>query len=211
VLFIDFWVFKCWAAATATDGLGMGCIKSKQGLTQEDLEFLKAHTRYDENTIKEWYKGFKQDCPNGRLTPVKFVDMYKMFFPSGNAEQFCDHVFRTFDTDKNGYIDFKEFLLAIDVTSAGTAEEKLKWAFRMYDVDGNGVIDQDEMTKIVQAIYDMLGAGATKPTDSAEERAKNIFSRMDENGDGHLTEDEFLRGCLQDDELSKMLAPNVVQ
>ena len=73
----------------------MGCIKSKQGLSQEDLEFLKAHTRYDENTIKEWYKGFKQDCPNGRLTPVKFVDMYKMFFPSGNAEQFCDHVFRS--------------------------------------------------------------------------------------------------------------------
>ena len=101
----------------------MGCIKSKSGLTEEDLEFLKAHTRYDENTIKEWYKGFKQDCPNGNLTPDKF-------FPSGNAEQFCDHVFRTFDTDKNGTIDFKEFLLAIDVTSAGTAEEKLKWAFR---------------------------------------------------------------------------------
>ena len=46
----------------------------------------------------------------------------------------------------------------------------LVFYFRMYDVDGNGVIDQDEMTKIVQAIYDMLGAGATKPTDSAEER-----------------------------------------
>ena len=108
----------------------MGCIKSKQGLSQEDLDFLKSHTRYDENTIKEWYKGFKQDCPNGRLTPPKFVDMYKLFFPSGNAEQFCDHVFRTFDTDKNGFIDFREFLLAIDVTSAGTPEEKLKWAFR---------------------------------------------------------------------------------
>lgn len=33
--------------------------------------------------------------------------MYKMFFPSGNAVEFCDHVFRTFDMDKNGYIDFK--------------------------------------------------------------------------------------------------------
>jgi len=33
--------------------------------------------------------------------------MYKMFFPSGNAEEFCDHVFRTFDMDKNGFIDFK--------------------------------------------------------------------------------------------------------
>lgn len=49
----------------------------------------------------------QSDCPNGRLTPAKFVDMYKMFFPSGNAEEFCDHVFRTFDMDKNGYIDFK--------------------------------------------------------------------------------------------------------
>ena len=33
--------------------------------------------------------------------------------------------------------------------------------------------------------------------------------RMDENNDGSLTEEEFLKGCLQDDELSKMLAPNV--
>lgn len=56
-----------------------------------------------------WWRSFilQQDCPNGRLTPAKFVDMYKMFFPSGNAEEFCDHVFRTFDMDKNGYIDFK--------------------------------------------------------------------------------------------------------
>lgn len=125
----------------------MGCACSKEKLSKEDVEFLKQHTRYDEATIKEWYKGFQQDCPNGRLTPDKFVDMYKMFFPSGNAEEFCDHVFRTFDTDKNGYIDFKEFLLAIDVTSAGTPEEKLRWAFNMYDVDGNGHIDPQEMTK----------------------------------------------------------------
>ncbi|KOB77443.1 Uncharacterized protein OBRU01_04066, partial [Operophtera brumata] len=143
---------------------------------------------------RDHYQG--QDCPNGRLTPAKFVDMYKMFFPSGNAVEFCDHVFRTFDMDKNGYIDFKEFLQAIHVTSSGTPEEKLKWAFRMYDVDGNG------------AIYDMLGAcSSNRPADSAEERAKNIFAKMDENNDGQLTQDEFLKGCLQDEELSKMLAP----
>ena len=45
-------------------------------------------------------------------------------------EEFSDHVFRTFDKDKNGFIDFKEFLLAIDITSTGSPEEKLEWAFR---------------------------------------------------------------------------------
>lgn len=65
-----------------------------------------------------------------------------------------------------------------------------------------------EMTKIVQAIYDMLGnSSSSRPPDTAEERAKSIFARMDENGDGKLTEDEFLKGCLQDEELSKMLSP----
>ena len=54
------------------------------------------------------------------------------------------------------------------------------------------------MTKIVQAIYDMLGnSSSSRPPDTAEERAKSIFARMDENGDGKLTEEEFLKGCLQ--------------
>merc|ERR1712128_127848 len=187
----------------------MGAKASQERLSKEDLDFLVSNTHYSEDTICEWFRGFKQDCPDGKLSPDAFMKIYSKCFPMGKTAQFCDHVFRTFDTDRNGFIDFKEFLLAIDVTSAGTPEEKLKWAFRMYDVDGNGVIDQDEMTKIVQAIYDMLGAGAVKPTDTAEERAKNIFNRMDENNDGSLTEEEFLKGCLQDDELSKMLAPNV--
>lgn len=37
----------------------MGCLGSKDRLTKEDMDFLKSHTRYDEQTIKEWYKGFK--------------------------------------------------------------------------------------------------------------------------------------------------------
>ncbi|CAH0390845.1 unnamed protein product [Bemisia tabaci] len=69
-------------------------------------ELAEIHHVLGSCTVFVWK--YTQDCPNGRLTPAKFVDMYKMFFPSGNAEEFCDHVFRTFDMDKNGYIDFKK-------------------------------------------------------------------------------------------------------
>ena len=91
----------------------MGSNKSKQEL-QEDLKFLNRHTRYSEKAIKNWYKTVNQVCPDGYITPVKFLELYNTF-PYGNAEQFSELVFGTFDTKRDGYIDFMEFLLAIDV------------------------------------------------------------------------------------------------
>ena len=192
----------------------MGCVECKQNsifLSGENLEFLKSYTRYDEATIKQFHKSFMKDCPTGQLTPDKFIDLHRMVNWEGNAEQYCKHAFRTFDTDRNGVIDFEEFLLAIYITSDGTAEEKLRWAFRMYDVDGNGFIDPDEMLKVLRAIYGMLHEDAEDPTSADEERAMKIFCRIDENGDGQITGEEFLRGCLEDDDLSKLLAPNIVE
>merc|ERR1711915_690645 len=107
---------------------------------------------------------------------------------------------RTFDTDKNGFIDFKEFLLAIDVTSTGSPEDKLKWAFRMYDVDGNGWIDLVEMTVIVRSIYRMSGCSEQKET--ADQRAMKIFTQMDLNADGRVTLTEFVTTCMNDQRLN---------
>ena len=55
------------------------------------------------------------------------------------GEQFLEQLFRIFDKDGDGSIDFKEFMIATDMTSSGDPEEKLRWAFRMYDKDGSGM------------------------------------------------------------------------
>jgi Ca2+-binding EF-hand superfamily protein len=47
---------------------------------------------------------------------------------------------RIFDSDGNDFLDFKEFLMAIDIATCETEESKLKWAFKLYDADNTGCI-----------------------------------------------------------------------
>jgi neurocalcin delta len=184
----------------------MGVAGSKK-LPKEDMQFLIDNTNFTKQQIKAWYKGFMRDCPAGQLTRAKFLEVYSSFFPQGNAEKFCEHVFRTFDSDNSGKIDFKEFLLAINITSAGRPEQKLEWAFQMYDVNGDGTIEPKEMTEIIAAIYNMVGPQLVynDPTDTPERRTKEIFLKMDENRDGVLSKEEFVKGCLSDQFLYQML------
>uniref|UniRef100_A0A0X3P222 Neuronal calcium sensor 2 n=1 Tax=Schistocephalus solidus TaxID=70667 RepID=A0A0X3P222_SCHSO len=180
-------------------------LTSRKKLPKEDLEFLMSNTHFTKKQIKQWYNGFIRDCPSGQLSKKKFIEVYSGFFPDGNAEEFCTHVFRTFDKDNSGKIDFKEFLLAINITSGGRPKEKLEWAYQMYDIDGNGTIERNEMVEIIRAIYSMLGADGSSAELSPEARTEEIFAKMDENKDGVLTRDEFMNGCLSDQYLLSML------
>ena len=53
------------------------------------------------------FRGFKKDCPGGLLSQDKVLEMYTMILPEGNAKNFVEQIFRVFDKDGDGTIDFK--------------------------------------------------------------------------------------------------------
>lgn len=170
--------------------------KAASKLSRDELTSLKKSTYFDRRELQQWYKGFLRDCPSGQLTKPEFIKIYKQFFPFGDPSDFSNYVFNVFDNDKNGQIDFTEFICALSITSRGSLEEKLVWAFQLYDLNNDGKISYDEMLAIVSAIYKMIGSMVQLNEDEAtpELRVQKIFQLMDKDQNGEISLDEFREG-----------------
>ena len=95
------------------------------------------------------------------MTREQLESLFKKVFPVGDSLAFCEHIFRIFDDDKNGSIEFKEFLMAIAVTQLHSERDKLAWAFRLYDIDASGTINVTEMQNIIETLDQIEGRTTT--------------------------------------------------
>ena len=173
-------------------------------LTKQDVEFLTENTNFTKEEITKWFTEFILDCPEGTLTIEKLKEKMNIILPDENIDIVANLIFSAFDKDNNGFLDFSEFIIATHCIASSSPEDKLRWAFQVYDTDNSGSITVGEIIQVFSALYANEGLDQKY----AVERAETIFGNLDVNHDGDVSEDEFVKVCLEDKEMVNLLIDN---
>ena len=114
------------------------------------------------------------------------------------------HIFRIYDENQNGFIDFHEFMTVFSIFTGEESVSVLERIFRIFDVDNSGTISKEEMLALVKDIHALIKDDVKNYSD--EEIAIQAFEEMDANKDGLVTRDEFVEAVLDHKKFSQYLA-----
>nr|XP_004663998.1 guanylyl cyclase-activating protein 3 [Jaculus jaculus] len=149
-----------------------------------------------------WYRTFMMEYPSGLQTLHEFKALLGLQGLNQKANQHVDRVYNTFDMNKDGFIDVKEFIAAVNLFVRGKVEQKLRWYFKLYDADGNGSIDRKELLNIFLAVQALNGQQTLHP----EDLVNVVLRKTDVDNDGQLTLEEFVSGMEKDEDLLQMVS-----
>ena len=185
---------------------------SKDGkpvIRDEDVEALSKSSRMSKEDVKKAFDSFIEEHPDGKMNKGEFAKMMAQALPQEDASKMEKHVFRVYDTNNDGFIDFVEFMVIFFIMTDSSPEEVLDKIFRVFDVNSDGSISIKEMERLVEDMYSLLNT--EDPTLAAKDMvSKSVFAEMDKNEDGKVTLEEFRTACLGQEEISKLLAYKVI-
>ncbi|OQV25169.1 Calcineurin subunit B type 1 [Hypsibius exemplaris] len=125
----------------------------------------------------------KMDMDNsGSLSVDEFMSL-----PELQQNPLVQRVIDTFDRNRDGGVDFKEFIQGISQFSVkGDRESKLRFAFSIYDIDGDGFINNGELFQVLK----MMVGNNLKDLQLQQIVDKTIMY-ADKDGDGKISFEEF--------------------
>merc|ERR1712146_702458 len=120
-------------------------------------------------TLKDEFE--KAAGESGSLT----LDQFKQVMTSLQLDHLpVDRIFEMFDTDGNGDLDYKEFLLGISKFNF-TGDDALKFCFEVMDEDKSGTLTKEELTKVLVQLYE---AKEEEDQEEANEEDSMILEEM---------------------------------
>ena len=187
----------------------MGSHNGKPVLREEDIAALSESSGMEGGKIVEMFDTFIAESPKGRMKPKEFREFMSKALPEKDSNKMEKHVFRIYDANNDGFIDFEEFMIVFHIMSAGNHEEVLRKIFRVFDVNSDGTITKKEMARLIEDMYGLIKSEAPNIGDK-KSVVEKAFDEMDENSDGEITESEFIQSCLGQQQISKLLALKIL-
>ena len=101
------------------------------------------------------------------------------------------------DRDRNGFVDWREYITALGYVMFGTPEQRFRVAFSLHDLDGNGKLDKSELIKCIAFVLELKETAASSHRTEAErmkkakDRAERFIEIADIDGNGTVEIDEM--------------------
>ena len=100
------------------------------------------------------------------------------------SEEELKQMINEIDFDKNGVIDFNEFLyLMVKKMNGNDTEEELLEAFKVFDRDGNGYVTSHELRCVMTTLCE----------ETSPEEIEEMIKEADIDGDGQVDYQEFVK------------------
>jgi len=171
--------------------------KSNEDTESQDIvKVLSVKCNLSEEEVIAAYKEFNAENPDGVITKEQFLLTMK-------DQLIGESLFRVFDEDNSGSLNFSEYLQVKSVKTVNTAEEKLNWIFTAFDQDGGGTIDVEEITEIVLGCFRM--AGIEEDDEMLPSCVEDVRASIDVDGDGDISKEEFVKNALKNKFIARLL------
>ncbi len=121
--------------------------KTDYKLQEVAIAFI-VHNMTQTEEVKKIYNIYRMLDENGdgRITKDELIKGMKMYDKDKtNVEEEVENIFNIIDTDKNGYLEFEEFVRVLIDKKKLLTDENLKFSFDFFDKDGSGDITVEEL------------------------------------------------------------------
>merc|ERR1711955_89758 len=149
-------IYSSKPLATADKSVRMGSKNGKPVLRDEDVIALSQSSGLSQEEVRDAFTSFIAEHPNGKMKPKDFREIMSSALPKKDASKMEKHVFRIYDANNDGHVDFVEFMVVYTIMAGGSETEILTKIFRLFDVNSDGVISKKEMSRLVKDMYGLL-------------------------------------------------------
>ena len=184
--------------------------KQKAELSSEEVNYLIWNTSLGREKLEDQYRNFMRKHSSGLIDKKNFNSMMKESYPGVKTKKLSRHIFRMYDTNEDGSVDFKEFITALDTFNNGSAENNLKKIFKFLDINNDGKIHVSELIEVVGDISEIAKRRNSNKLEDFDALAGAAFAEMDLDQNGEITEEEFITACLSQKRFTSIVILQII-